>query len=182
MNSRTLAILLPVALAGFGGAAMAQTAATPTEQPAAVASEPTPEMIIQGLSARLAQTEQALANHRVQLAQVRSEIALKDELIVLGRERNAELYGIAQEILERYGDIGWSEMVTRREPFIQTTRVRLENSIQDYEDRLRAARIYESTLPPSVERRMTEELERRQAEAAPPQDPPAADAAPQPDQ
>lgn len=147
----------------------------------AAAPEPTPEEVIEQLTRRLAQAEQALANHRVLLDQARAEIALKDELIVLGRERNAELYATAQEILQRYSDVGFLEVAGRREPFVQSMRVRLENQKQDYEDRLRAARIYETTLPPSVQREMDADLERRR-QAAAEQAEPAPAAAPTPNQ
>lgn len=158
----------PIMAAVLLGLCAASTVHAQTPYEAVAAEAPTPpDVQIEALNARLDQAEQALANHRTLLAQARSEIALKDELIVLGRERNGELYAIAQEILARYGDVDFREVLSRREPFVQTARVRLENRMQDYEDRLRAARVYETTLPPSVERRMQQELDqRRSAEAA----------------
>lgn len=121
---------------------------------------------LERLRVRNAQLEQALENHRLLLAQARAEAALKDELIVLGRERNAEIYAIANEILGRYGDLDFRDLVSRREPFVQAARVRLENRMQDYEDRLRAARIYETTLPPSVEARLRNDVAGAPIEAA----------------
>lgn len=158
------ALALGLALAGLAGAASAQQ--VPVAPVTAVPAPPTAEDQLAALQARFAQQGQALENHRQMLAQARAEIALKDELLVLGRQRNAELYQIASQILDRYAGMGVGEALVRREPFVQAARVDLENRVQDYEDRLRAARVYETTLPPSVERRMQEDLERRRAEAA----------------
>ncbi len=94
----------------------------------------------------------AVDNARLQVEALRAEIKLKDELLVLARDRNAELYKIASEILARHArKRSW-------EPFIQSSRVRLENLVQSYEDRLRAARVTEATLPPSIAERMEREL------------------------
>lgn len=166
MNRMILGAVAALCLTGVSGQAMAQQAAPVTTVVPAPAPVPTPEEQIAALQARLAQSEQALANHRVLLAQARAEMALKDELLVLGRTRNAELYQIANQILDRYAGVGIGEALVRREPFVQAARVDLENRVQDYEDRLRAARIDESTLPPSVAQRMDEDLARRRAEAA----------------
>jgi len=168
MNRMILGAAAAVCLAGLSGQASAQQAAPVGVAPvaSAPAPAPTPEEQIARLQARLAQSEQALANHRILLAQARADGALKDELLILGRTRNAELYQIASQILDRYAGMGVPEALVRREPFVQAARVDLENRVQDYEDRLRAARIDETTLAPSVERRMDEELARRRAEAA----------------
>ena len=94
----------------------------------------------------------AVDNARQQVEALRAEIALKDELLVLARERNAELYAVASEVLARHAkQRSW-------EIFVQSSRVRMENLVQSYEDRLRAARVTEATLPPSVNERMQREL------------------------
>lgn len=168
MSRMILRAIAALCLAGVSGQASAQqTAPAGAVPPGAMpVAAPTPEERIATLQARLAQQEQALENHRVLLAQARAEMALKDELLILGRTRNAELFQIANQILDRYAGVGIGEALVRREPFVQAARVDLENRVQDYEDRLRAARIDETTLPPSVEQRMDEELARRRADAA----------------
>lgn len=151
--------LLSLAAIGVLGTAPAcaqepQAAAAPAApQP----KPPTPQERIAELEAALARQTAIADNAAQSLQAAREEIKLKDELIVLGRERNAELYAIAMEIAQKY--------VRRRdwEPFVQHDRVRLENAKQSYEDRLGAARIYESTLPPSVQQRMDAELSKRPA-------------------
>lgn len=125
------------------------------------AKPPTPQERIAELEAQLARQTRIADNARRSLDALRAEDKLKDELLVLGRQRNAELYAIAVEIAEKY--------VRSRsiEPFLQERRVKMENLKQSYEDRLRAARIYESTLPPSVQQRMDAELGQGAGQAAP---------------
>lgn len=164
MNRLIITAFAGLAMASLASPILAQETPYPVEATASAA--PSPEEQIATLQARLAQREQALQNHRTLLAQARAEGALKDELLILGRARNAELYAIASEILDRYAGVGIGESLARREPFVQAARVDLQNRVQDYEDRLRAARIDETTLPPSVERRMDEDLQRRRAAAA----------------
>lgn len=97
-------------------------------------------------------------NARGQLNQGREEAKLKDELIELGRARNAELLKIGREILDRYARKDFFALFGDGEPFVQASRVRMENLVQDYEDKLRAQRFTKDTLPPSVEARMRADL------------------------
>lgn len=148
--------LLSLAAIGMLGGAPA-CAQEPQAAAAPAAAQPKPQERIAQLEAALARQTAIADNAAQSLQAAREEIKLKDELIVLGRERNAELYAIAMEIAQKY--------VRRRdwEPFVQHDRVRLENARQSYEDRLGAARIYENTLPPSVQQRMDAELSKRPA-------------------
>jgi len=132
--------------------------AQPKETPAANEAKSTER--IAELEGYLARQTTIAENARQEVEAVRAELKLKDELLVLGRERNAELYAIANEITQKY--------VRSRsiDPFIQSSRIKMENLKQSYEDRLHAARIYESTLPPSVQKRMDAELSAAAAKAA----------------
>lgn len=139
-------ILLAAALICCAGApALAQQAAT-TAKPQSAAER------IAELEGQLLRQERIADNARQSMDAMRAEMKLKDELLVLGLERNAELYAIAMEIAQKY--------VRRKdwEPFTQQSRVRMENLKQSYEDRLRAARVTAQTLPPSVQQRMDAEL------------------------
>ena len=144
-----LGLALPLALPS---ALSAETNAAPQGEAARIAA----------LETELARQTQIATNARQSLEALRAEMKLKDELLNLGRERNAELYKIASEIADKY--------VRNRstEPLLQYNRVRMENLRQSYEDRLRAARIHETTLPPSVQDRMNKELNERQDAAQPP--------------
>jgi hypothetical protein len=67
---------------------------------------------------------------------------LADDKIVLERRvayletRNAELFKLGNEILNRYADFSLGNAISEKEPFVGVTRVKLENLIQDYQDKL----------------------------------------------
>lgn len=186
----TICALAVASAAAAQDAAPVEASATAAEAPPAPPARPSKPTVasltveLQAAQARIAELEaagrrQALAldNARAEVQAQRDAAVLRDELLVLGRERNATLFGLAKEILDRYANAGVTERLSRREPFVQAKRVALENEVQAYEDRLRASRLLESTLPPSVEKRMQEDLARARAA-----DPAAAptDAAPTP--
>ena len=52
------------------------------------------------------------------------------------RARNVELYKLASEILTRYEKFGIGEALAAREPFTGNTKVKLQNIVQDYNDKL----------------------------------------------
>lgn len=161
-------------LAGLLLIAVPAVAQTPQNPPQAQTAQPNkpaqakpaarPEAA--ALEARIAELEEILKrqtviadNARSEVERLRGEAVLRQELIALGVQRNAELYAIATEVVEK----GLSHRDF--EPFIQQQRVQMENLRQSYEDRLRAARMYENTLPPSVETRMQEDLAKPQEDA-----------------
>lgn len=49
---------------------------------------------------------------------------------------NQQLFLVGNEILDRYRDVGISDVLAAREPFIGLKRVELENLMQDFEDHL----------------------------------------------
>jgi len=80
-----------------------------------------------GLAARAAaaQRDKGAAN----------EIALQRRVEDLSA-RNAELFRIGSEILDRYEKFSLGAQFLAREPFVGRARVELENQIQDYNDKL----------------------------------------------
>jgi chromosome segregation ATPase len=50
--------------------------------------------------------------------------------------KNAELFKVGNEILDRYKNVSFGDVLADREPFIGTSRVKLQNIVQDYEDKL----------------------------------------------
>ena len=58
-----------------------------------------------------------------------------------GQRKNLELHRLGKEILERYEKFGLGTALTAREPFVGTTRVRLQNLVQEYSDKLSEQRI-----------------------------------------
>jgi chromosome segregation ATPase len=67
---------------------------------------------------------------------------LEADAIVLGRReadlllRNAALFKLGNEILTRYADFSLGNALQAKEPFVGITRVKLENLVQDYQDKL----------------------------------------------
>jgi chromosome segregation ATPase len=50
--------------------------------------------------------------------------------------KNQELFKIGNDILTRYEKFGLGQALAAKEPFIGLTRVKLENQVQDYQDKL----------------------------------------------
>ncbi len=67
---------------------------------------------------------------------------LASESVILKRKlddrerKNLELFRLANEILTRYEKFGLGEALAAREPFTGITRVKLENLVQDYHDKI----------------------------------------------
>ena len=85
------------------------------------------------------------AYEQIQTAVQKSEAErakLASESIILKRKvedrerKNLELYKTANEVLTRYEKFGLGEAVSAREPFTGITRVKLQNQVQDYEDKI----------------------------------------------
>lgn len=72
---------------------------------------------------------------------------LADQVIKLNRQvedqqiRNIKMYKLGVEVLDRYEKFGLGEAVLAREPFVGATRVKFQNLIQDYQDKLTDSRI-----------------------------------------
>ncbi|MGH8445814.1 MAG: hypothetical protein ACREVL_11135 [Solimonas sp.] len=113
--------------------------------------------------------QQALGSSQATLAGTQTRLDQQVELVELCRTRNQELYKVGHELIGLYGDVGYADVAGRREPVLHLSRVKLENLMQSFEDRLREQRVYADTLPPSVEKQMQESLQASKAAAAKPQ-------------
>jgi len=100
----------------------------------------------------IAQLKEAMENGRQATAVARTKEAEQAKLVkevVFGLERlvvdrqakNLTLYKIASEILQRYEKFGLGDALTAREPFVGITRVKLQNLVQDYQDKLLNERV-----------------------------------------
>jgi chromosome segregation ATPase len=90
------------------------------------------------------------AYEQIQTAAQKSEAErakLASESIVLKRKvedrerKNLELFKTANEILTRYEKFGLGEALAAKEPFTGITRVKLENQVQDYQDKIADQRV-----------------------------------------
>jgi chromosome segregation ATPase len=57
------------------------------------------------------------------------------------RAQNAQLYVLGTELLGKYERKGLGEVLSAKEPFVQTARVKLENTKAEYQDKLDAAKL-----------------------------------------
>lgn len=62
--------------------------------------------------------------------------------------KNAELFRLGNEILTRYEKFSLGDALAAKEPFVGTTRVKLENLVQDYQDKLIAQKYISGTTTP----------------------------------
>ena len=90
------------------------------------------------------------AYEQIQTAAQKSEAErakLASESIILKRKledrerKNLELFKTANEILTRYEKFGLGQALLAKEPFTGITRVKLENQVQDYQDKLADERV-----------------------------------------
>jgi chromosome segregation ATPase len=90
------------------------------------------------------------AYEQIQTAAQKSETErarLASESIILKRKvedrerKNFELYKTANEVLTRYEKFGLGDAMAAKEPFTGITRVKLENQVQDYQDKIADQRV-----------------------------------------
>jgi len=112
---------------------------------------------IEALNAQVAEQSKALEALKKDYAKCRADYqaatvlaqnteaarkSLEEEKIVLVRKteeqktKNAEIYKLGREILLRYEKFGLGEVIGAKEPFVGTTRVKLESYVQDFQDKL----------------------------------------------
>ena len=112
---------------------------------------------IETLNAQIAEQSKALDELKKDFAKCRADYQaatalaqsteaarkrLEEENIVLVRKtedqktKNAEIYKLGREILLRYEKLGLGEVFGAKEPFVGTTRVKLESYVQDFQDKL----------------------------------------------
>jgi chromosome segregation ATPase len=95
------------------------------------------------LSASLAKWKEGyskLADYAKQTEAKRAELASKaillDRKVADQRTKNAEMFRLANEVLDRYAQFGLGTAITAREPFVGITRTKFENLVQEYQQKL----------------------------------------------
>ncbi len=87
------------------------------------------------------QTSEVARNKDAERAKVADEAVIELERLVADRQaKNLALYKIANEILQRYQQFSLGQAIMAREPFVGITRVKLQNLVQDYQDKLQNER------------------------------------------
>lgn len=83
--------------------------------------------------AKLADYAKATEGKRAELA---SKIILLDRRIADQQVKNAEMYRLGNEVLDRYAQFGLGTAISAREPFVGVTKVKFQNLVQDYQNKL----------------------------------------------
>ena len=83
--------------------------------------------------AKLADYARQTEGKRAELA---SKIILLDRRIADQQVKNAEMYRLAGEVLDRYANFGLGTAIAAREPFVGITKVKFQNLVQDYQNKL----------------------------------------------
>jgi len=86
-------------------------------------------------------TELNVVRHGVQAAAAQGDAEIPQLIVKLRKtadqqRRNEAMYKLGREVLDRYERFGLGDALTAREPFVGLTRVKFENLIQDYADKL----------------------------------------------
>ena len=87
---------------------------------------------------QLTTTAQKREAERAKLA---SESVMLKRKVEDRERKNLELFKLGNEILTRYERFGLGEALAAKEPFAGITRVKLENLVQDYEDKMADQRV-----------------------------------------
>jgi len=125
-----------------------------------------------GREQEVSRLSEALAKWKEGFAEARSiaEAKEKERAVAVGKTavmerrmaaaetKNAEMFKLAREVLGRYEKFGFGTALLAREPFVRSMKVKLQNHMQDYGDKLDAQRIepspgnqVKSAAPPAAE-------------------------------
>jgi chromosome segregation ATPase len=86
----------------------------------------------QGYS-KLADYAKATEGKRAEFA---SKCVLLERRIAEQQMKNQEMFRLANEVLDRYAQFGLGNAIAAREPFVGITKVRFQNLLQDYQNKL----------------------------------------------
>jgi DNA repair exonuclease SbcCD ATPase subunit len=83
--------------------------------------------------AKMAEYAKATEGKRAELA---SKIIILDRRIADQQLRNAEMFRLGNEVLDRSAQFGLGTAIAAREPFVGITKVKFQNLVQDYQNKL----------------------------------------------
>jgi len=99
--------------------------------------------------AKLADYAKATEGKRAEFA---SKCILLERRIADQQVRNAEMYRLANEVLDRYAQFGLGPAIAAREPFVGVTKVKFQNLVQDYQNKIadQSIRPERQEVPPAA--------------------------------
>ena len=83
--------------------------------------------------AKMAEYAKGTESKRAELA---SKVVLLDRRIAEEEAKNAEMYRLGIEVLDRYAKFGLGTAILAREPFVGITKVKFQTLVQDYQNKL----------------------------------------------
>jgi hypothetical protein len=93
------------------------------------------ELMIAHLTESLAKWKYGYAK-LADYAKLASKIVILDRRIADQQVKNAEMYRLGNEVLDRYAKFGLGTAISAREPFVGITKVKFQNLVQDYQNKL----------------------------------------------
>lgn len=83
-------------------------------------------------------------------ADLASKIIILDRRIADQQVKNAEMYRLGNEVLDRYAQFGLGTAISAREPFVGITKVKFQNLVQDYQTKMTQQTVrHEDPEPPA---------------------------------
>ena len=83
-----------------------------------------------------AKAAEAARAAEAEVARLKSEAIVQDRRVADLQSKNLALYLTGNEILTRYEEFSFGNALKAKEPFVGLTRTKLENLVQDYQDKL----------------------------------------------
>jgi len=83
-------------------------------------------------------------------AKLAMQVIVLQRLVADREVKNMELFKIGNEILARYEKFSLGEALLAKEPFTGITKVKLENQVQDYQDKLIDQKVTAGSTPAST--------------------------------
>lgn len=117
------------------GAAAEKTVAEQTAQIATLRES------VQKWEAAYQQVTQVAASKEGERAKAAAQLIELKRVVADREAKNRSLFAIANEILVRYERFSLGDALAAKEPFTGLTRVKLENLVQDYQDKLAEQRV-----------------------------------------
>lgn len=94
--------------------------------------------------AKAAEIARAKEAERAKLA---SKVIVLERKVASHERKNAEMYATGAEILDRYEKFGFGTAIGMREPFVGIARVKLENAMQELDEKLAKGKIRPGDTP-----------------------------------
>lgn len=98
---------------------------------------------LQELIAKFRETTQILRDTETERAQVKNQLATREREFKTCVDRNAGLYLLNGEVLDKFENRGFWSSLTEREPFTKLKRVELQNLAEEYKYRADELRLQE---------------------------------------